>query len=208
MLDIVGDENQDLVRRQRMMRWDKSKRKYIQTTVGEEISSSSNKKIKTESGQYIKSSKVKIGEIYEKWQKKTQKSVGGNGMLDDDDDEEEGGDGNNTQGHGRQHKKPRSNHKNNPIQKMQQEAAKQNKDLHKNPNADTGIKSAAQIRKDREAVQDRKTKNMSKSGRRQYESRQRGKAPADLSDGDKKKRGYQGKKGFSGNWTKSKPKSK
>lgn len=36
MLDIVGDENIDLVKKQRIMRWDKSKRKYIQTTVGDE----------------------------------------------------------------------------------------------------------------------------------------------------------------------------
>jgi len=56
MLDIVGDENVDLVKRQRMMRWDKSKRKYIQTTVGEELSGDSkSKKTRLESGQLAKS---------------------------------------------------------------------------------------------------------------------------------------------------------
>eukprot|EP00559_Dactyliosolen_fragilissimus_P007146 CAMPEP_0184860258 /NCGR_PEP_ID=MMETSP0580-20130426/5179_1 /TAXON_ID=1118495 /ORGANISM="Dactyliosolen fragilissimus" /LENGTH=1001 /DNA_ID=CAMNT_0027357297 /DNA_START=122 /DNA_END=3123 /DNA_ORIENTATION=+ len=44
MLDIVGDENADLVKRHRIMRWDKSKRKYIQTTLGSELSGESKSK--------------------------------------------------------------------------------------------------------------------------------------------------------------------
>lgn len=40
ILDIVGDEQEDMVKQQRVMRWDKSKRKYIQTTIGEEVSKS------------------------------------------------------------------------------------------------------------------------------------------------------------------------
>ena len=72
MLDIVGDENDELVQKQRMMRWDKSKRKYIQTTVGAERSGESrSKKLRLESGQIVKSDKLKLGELYEKWQKKT-----------------------------------------------------------------------------------------------------------------------------------------
>jgi len=38
ILDIVGDEKEDLVKQQRLMRWDKSKRKYVQTTIGAEVS--------------------------------------------------------------------------------------------------------------------------------------------------------------------------
>ena len=38
ILDIVGDEQADLVKRHRLMRWDKSKGKYVQTTIGEEVS--------------------------------------------------------------------------------------------------------------------------------------------------------------------------
>jgi hypothetical protein len=54
MLDIVGDENVDLIKRQRMMRWDKSKRKYVQTTVGDELSGESKtKRTRLESGQLV-----------------------------------------------------------------------------------------------------------------------------------------------------------
>merc|ERR1711957_165086 len=84
MLDIVGDENVDLVKRQRMMRWDKSKRKYIQTTVGEELNGDSkSKKMRLESGQLVKTDQAKLGELYEKWQKKTNRSIGRVGVFDD-----------------------------------------------------------------------------------------------------------------------------
>ena len=64
MLDVVGDESDQLVQKQRMMRWDKSKRKYIQTTVGAELSGESrSKRVKLESGQIVKSDKLKLGEI-------------------------------------------------------------------------------------------------------------------------------------------------
>jgi len=54
MLDIVGDENVDLIKRQRMMRWDKCKRKYVQTTVGDELSGESKtKRTRLESGQTL-----------------------------------------------------------------------------------------------------------------------------------------------------------
>merc|ERR1719223_413944 len=38
LLDIVGDENIDMVRKRKMMRWEKSKGKYVQTTLGTELS--------------------------------------------------------------------------------------------------------------------------------------------------------------------------
>ena len=37
ILDIVGDDQADLVKQHRLMRWDKSKRKYVQTTIGAEV---------------------------------------------------------------------------------------------------------------------------------------------------------------------------
>ena len=84
MLDIVGDENADLVKKHRIMRWDKSKRKYVQTTLGSELSGDSkSKKLRLESGQFIKSDKAKLGELYEKWQKKTNQSIGRVGVFDD-----------------------------------------------------------------------------------------------------------------------------
>ena len=84
MIDIVGDEQVDLAQKQRMMRWDKTKRKYVQTTVGQELSGDSKtKKIRLESGQLVKSDKAKLGELYEKWQKKTNRSIGRQGVFDE-----------------------------------------------------------------------------------------------------------------------------
>lgn len=61
MLDIVGDENVDLIKRQRMMRWDKSKRKYVQTTVGDELSGESKtKRTRLESGQLVSHKQAQI----------------------------------------------------------------------------------------------------------------------------------------------------
>jgi ATP-dependent RNA helicase DDX54/DBP10 len=87
MLDIIGDENDELVKKQRLMRWDKAKRKYVRTTVGEELSGDSkSKKRRMENGQLVKNDKAKVGELYEKWQKKTNRSVGRTGVFDDIDD--------------------------------------------------------------------------------------------------------------------------
>jgi ATP-dependent RNA helicase DDX54/DBP10 len=86
MLDIVGDENDELVKKQRMMRWDKAKRKYVETTVGSELSGDSKtKKTRLESGQLVVSDKMKLGTLYVKWQKKTNRSVGRSGVFDDED---------------------------------------------------------------------------------------------------------------------------
>ena len=68
MMDIVGDENDELVRKQRMMRWDKSKRKYVQTTVGEELSGESkSKKTRLENGTLAKNHKttphISVGDL-------------------------------------------------------------------------------------------------------------------------------------------------
>lgn len=182
MLDIVGDENTDLVMKQRMMRWDKSKRKYIQTTLGQELKGGpgSSKKVRTESGAYIKTDKAKVGELYEKWQKKTQKSIGRNGVFDDD-----GGDAEDTRG-------------DDQIAKLQQRVAQQNKNM-KGAGKDSGLKSAMQIRKERESKQNMKIKNMEKGDRKRYEANKKG-----VNDAKNSKNGYQGKKGFSGNWGKKK----
>jgi ATP-dependent RNA helicase DDX54/DBP10 len=84
MLDIVGDEREELVKKQRLMRWDKAKRKYVQTTVGSELSGDSkSKKMRVESGHMVKTDKMKLSELYEKWQKKTNQSIGRTGVFDD-----------------------------------------------------------------------------------------------------------------------------
>lgn len=83
MMDIVGDEREEMVQKHRMMRWDKSKRRYVQTTVGAELSGESrSKRMRLESGQVVKSDRVKLGELYEKWQKKTSRSIGRDGIFD------------------------------------------------------------------------------------------------------------------------------
>ena len=78
MLDIVGDENADMIRKQRVMRWDKSRKKYIQTTLGDEAQGMTHaKKIRLESGGTKSTKDMKLGAMYEKWQKKHGKSIGG-----------------------------------------------------------------------------------------------------------------------------------
>jgi len=89
MLDIVGDENTDLVQKHRIHRWDARKKKYIQTTVGQQLSMmnvSKSKRIKLENGQFIKSKDSKVGQLYTKWQKKNQKTIGRVGVLDEVED--------------------------------------------------------------------------------------------------------------------------
>ena len=180
MLDIVGDEREDLVKRQRMMRWDKSKRKYVQTTVGDALSGESrSKKIRLESGQLVESKKIKLGELYEKWQKKTNKSVGRVGVFDDvtaDDDGPgialaktgKGGDRKYDDGMGKK-------------------------------------KSAAEIRKEREAKDNMKRKNMKKEDRRRLERRDRNDKNRLREEHMSKaaiKAANRGKKGPSGRWGK------
>lgn len=176
MLDIVGDENVDLVKRQRMMRWDKSKRKYIQTTVGDELSGESkSKKIRLESGQLVKSDKAKLGELYDKWQKKTNRSIGRVGIFDDvtAGDEGEGA--------------PTFN-------KGKMAGGKKSK----SENTGDEKKTAIAIQKEREKKEHMKLKNMKKGDRRQLERKQRSQeASASPSSG---KKSTKAKKGPSGRW--------
>ena len=150
MFDVVGDEGAALTQKQRMMRWDKSKRKYVQSTVGEELSGDSKtKKMRTESGQLVNKDRAKLGELYEKWQKKTNRSIGRTGVFDDV-----------TEG---DVSTPTARTKKGGVQGKR----KNNDDRN-----DT-VKSASQIRKDREAKQNMKLKNMKKSDRRRVEQTQR-----------------------------------
>lgn len=177
MLDIVGDENVDLVKRQRMMRWDKSKRKYVQTTVGDELSGESkSKKIRLESGQLVKSDKAKLGELYEKWQKKTNRSIGRVGVFDDvtAGDEVDVASG--------------------PFNKGKMAGGKK----AKADNTSDEKKTATAIQKEREKIENMKLKNMKKGDRRQLERKKRSeKASASPSSG---KKGIKAKKGPSGRW--------
>mmetsp|Transcript_24297 Transcript_24297/g.27110 ORF Transcript_24297/g.27110 Transcript_24297/m.27110 type:complete len:962 (+) Transcript_24297:77-2962(+) len=179
MLDVVGDENDQLVQKQRMMRWDKSKRKYVQTTVGAELSGESySKRVKLESGQIVKKDKLKLGEIYEKWQKKTNRSVGRNGVFDN-----AGEDDDTMLSHGRQNGKRRGGKQSNTGNNMD------------------APKSAQSIKMSRDRSQDMKMKNMNKSDRRRVE---RNSSNDDQRNTSKEppKKGSQGKRGMSGRWKK------
>lgn len=147
MMDIVGDENDDIIKKQRMMRWDKAKRKYVQTTVGDELSGDSkSKKLRTESGQLVKSNKLKLGELYQKWQKRTNRSIGRNGVFDDNDGHVESPDAQSRKSRGG---KPQTGHE------------------------EDEIKTAIHIRKTREKKQNMKVKNMKKGDRRNMEQKQK-----------------------------------
>ncbi|KAL7509512.1 hypothetical protein ACHAXN_007812 [Cyclotella atomus] len=177
MLDIVGDEHVDMVKRQRMMRWDKSKRKYVQTTVGDELSGDSkSKKMRLESGQLVKSDKVKLGELYEKWQKKTNKSIGRVGVFDDVIEDTGAGV---------------------PSRENTSKGQKgKGKNSSKSSSGDDR-RTAVSIRKEREKKENMRVKNMKKEDRQKLERKKREER---LSAESARKKGYQGKKGMSGKW--------
>lgn len=150
MLDILGDENEALVKKQRLMRWDKSKRKYVRSTVGEELSGDSkSKKRRMENGTLVKNDRAKVGALYEQWQKKTNRSVGRTGVFDDVDGGESAAAG-----------APLVTGKKGQKSK----GSGQRRDE---------MKSAADIKKERAQKQNMKIKNMKKSDRRALERKQR-----------------------------------
>jgi len=199
MLDIVGDENVDLVKRQRMMRWDKSKRKYIQTTVGDELSGESKtKKIRLESGQLVKSDKAKLGELYEKWQKKTNKSIGRVGVFDDLI-EDAGAEDTASIKKGQKGAGKKANEKGTDERKKGQKGA--GKEANKKSTDER--KTVVAIRKEREKKQNMALKNMKKEDRRQLEHNQRSEKEAAQGGSAGKRPGRQGPKG---RWAGSKKK--
>ena len=178
MLDVVGDENEQLVKKQRMMRWDKSKRKYVQTSVGAELSGTSySKRVKLESGQVVKKDKLKLGEIYEKWQKKTNRSVGRNGVFDND-------------GAGDDDTMVASS-------STQRQSGKKKKGKKNRRDSEDGPMSAKTIQQNRASSQNMKTKNLTKSDRSRLEKRDKTERNASMAQ---VKKGSQGKKGMSGRW--------
>uniref|UniRef100_F7CX84 ATP-dependent RNA helicase DDX54 n=2 Tax=Xenopus tropicalis TaxID=8364 RepID=F7CX84_XENTR len=74
VLDLLGDQTEDLRKNKQVMKWDRKKKKFVGTGGPED-----KKKIKTESGRLISSSYKK--NLYEGWKKKYK--------IDDQDSEEE-----------------------------------------------------------------------------------------------------------------------
>ena len=131
----------------------------------------------------MKSDKVKLGELYEKWQKKTNKSIGRQGVFDDVVDDTGG-----------------EITPNAPSNKGKKGSGK------KTGAKTTGVdekKTATAIRKEREKNEDMKLKNMKKGDRRKLERKQRSEQQAEeLLKGKK----GPGKKGPVTRWAGSKKK--
>uniref|UniRef100_A0A7S3V9E8 RNA helicase n=1 Tax=Chaetoceros debilis TaxID=122233 RepID=A0A7S3V9E8_9STRA len=180
MLDIVGDENADMVKKHRVMRWDKSKGNYVQTTLGMETSGmSKTRKMKLESGQTVKSDKAKLGELYQKWQKKTNKSIGRVGVFDDVIEN----DASTIDAAGYARKTP--------IVKST--------DKNKSKTQDD-VQTASQIRKKREATKNNKIRQMSKKDRGAMFAGKRAERNNMAAKAGASGQGWQGKKGFSGRY--------
>ncbi|XP_051017555.1 ATP-dependent RNA helicase DDX54 isoform X2 [Acomys russatus] len=75
VLDLMGDEAQNMSRGRQQLRWDRKKKRFVGQSGQED-----KKKIKTESGRYINSSYKR--DLYQKWKQKQK--------IDDQDSEEEG----------------------------------------------------------------------------------------------------------------------
>jgi ATP-dependent RNA helicase DDX54/DBP10 len=192
MLDLVGDENADMVKHHRIMRWDKSKRKYIQTTLAAATSESYSKRIRLESGQSIKvnDDKAKLGQLYEKWQKKTNQSIGRTGVFDDEDKNNESngrsqkyqnnrsaGEGKN-KGAGKKGAKGKKGRDQDngggdmpDTKNMTHREKRMAQKMAKGDAGETKIhkKTIAQLRKEREAKEKMKVKHMKKPDRQRLE---------------------------------------
>ncbi|XP_017702803.1 PREDICTED: ATP-dependent RNA helicase DDX54 isoform X4 [Rhinopithecus bieti] len=75
VLDLMGDEAQNLTRGRQQLKWDRKKKRFVGKSGQED-----KKKIKTESGRYINSSYKR--DLYQKWKQKQK--------IDDRDSDEEG----------------------------------------------------------------------------------------------------------------------
>jgi hypothetical protein len=116
---------------------------------------------------------MKLGELYEKWQKKTNKSIGRVGVFDDETEDPGLEDATK---HGRKASggKKKSNVKN---------------------NVDDERKTVTAIRKEREKKEDMRIKNMKKGDRRQFERKRIENKTSTPGDSGSKKAGVKSKKG-------------
>ena len=137
---------------------------------------SKTKKLKLESGQMVNSNQVKLGELYEKWQKKTNKSIGRVGVFDDIAGDNDVGVAD-----------PSGYARKTPAIKKKQAN-------------DDEIKSATQIRKKREIDRKTQIKNMPKKERAQLYANKRAAQNKKAAEAAASGQGWQGKKGFSGRY--------
>lgn len=81
LFELMPDDAQSMASKRKIVRWDNKRKRYVRGTVGE---LKDNTHIRNESGALIKAkSKVKRGELYDKW--KSKHRVGEKGIGHDDD---------------------------------------------------------------------------------------------------------------------------
>jgi hypothetical protein len=87
MLDLTADEAKEQYKQQKVHHWDKRKKKYVTMTLSDLADSNQRgaKKLKTESGikALSRKSKEQVGDMYAKWQQRTQKTIGGGAEMRD-----------------------------------------------------------------------------------------------------------------------------
>ena len=85
LFELMPDDAQSMASKRKIVRWDNKRKRYVRGTVGE---LKDNTHIRNESGALIKSkSKVKRGELYDKWKSKHRK--GESGVGNDENDSKE-----------------------------------------------------------------------------------------------------------------------
>jgi ATP-dependent RNA helicase DDX54/DBP10 len=79
MLDIAPDEAMELNKKKRVMRWDAKKRKFVKQSLSEIAAGGGRdgKRVRSESGVVASSKKKPVGDMYDRWKKKSHREVGG-----------------------------------------------------------------------------------------------------------------------------------
>lgn len=86
VLDLTADEQQEMAKQQKLWQWDTRKRKYVKRSLAEMAEGRGSKKVRTESGVQVlkrnggakqKKGTPVVGELYEKWKAKSNKTIGG-----------------------------------------------------------------------------------------------------------------------------------
>lgn len=79
-LNLLPDDEHSLLKQKSEMKWDKTKKKYVQVVVGKDGTKS---KLKNESGKFINYKKDKDPELYKKWMKRTHLKIQETGERED-----------------------------------------------------------------------------------------------------------------------------
>jgi len=79
-LNLLPDDEHRLLRQKSEMKWDKTKKKYVQVVVGKDGTKS---KLKNEAGKFINYKKDKDPELYKKWMRRTHLKIQDTGERED-----------------------------------------------------------------------------------------------------------------------------